>query len=100
MFRDLSLAQAVTPTLTMLAIAGLVVFGHSGLYGEFGLSALQDARHQERLMQAEKTQLAAEKARLENLVQRLNPSHLDLELLDERARAVLGYSRDDEIIIQ
>ena len=100
MFRDMRITQAVIPALTMLAIGGIVAFGHSGLYGDYGLSALQDARHQEHVMQDEKTALIAERARIENLVGRLGAEGLDLDLLDERARQVLGYSRDDEIIIR
>ncbi|MEM9044374.1 MAG: septum formation initiator family protein [Pseudomonadota bacterium] len=100
MLRDLSITQIIIPALTMLAISGVVAFGHSGLYGSYGLSALQDARHQERAMQAEKSDLVAERKRVRNLVERLGPKTLDLDLLDERVRRVLGQSRDDEIIIR
>ncbi|MEM8790830.1 MAG: septum formation initiator family protein [Pseudomonadota bacterium] len=100
MFREISIARTVIPIVTMLSLGGIVVFGHSGLYGAYGLSALQDARHQERVMQAEKAALAAERARMQNLVERLGDEKLDLDLLDERARRVLGYSRNDEIIIR
>ena len=37
---------------------------------------------------------------MENLTRRLSDSYLDLDLLDERARDVLGYVRADEIVIQ
>ena len=37
---------------------------------------------------------------LENKVRRLSDDFLDLDLLDERVRDVLGYARGDEIIIQ
>ncbi len=36
---------------------------------------------------------------LENKVRRLSDDFLDLDLLDERVRDVLGYARGDEIII-
>ena len=36
---------------------------------------------------------------MENLTRRLSDNYLDLELLDERARKVLGYIREDEVII-
>lgn len=37
---------------------------------------------------------------LENKVRRLSDDFLDLDLLDERIRDILGYARGDEIIIQ
>ena len=36
----------------------------------------------------------------ENLTQRLSDNYLDLDLLDERVREVLGFVRADEIVIQ
>ena len=41
-----------------------------------------------------------EHAVLLNRVRRLDESYLDLDLLDERARAVLGYVRQDELVIR
>ncbi len=36
---------------------------------------------------------------MENLTLRLSDSYLDLDLLDEQARDLLGYARSDEVII-
>jgi cell division protein FtsB len=36
---------------------------------------------------------------MENLTHRLSDTYLDLDLLDERARNVLGLVRADEIVI-
>ena len=44
--------------------------------------------------------LEAEVARMENLTRRLSDSYLDLDLLDEQAREVLGLIRADEIVIR
>jgi cell division protein FtsB len=44
--------------------------------------------------------LQANLAELENLTIRLSDGFLDLDLLDERARDVLGYVRYDEIVIR
>jgi cell division protein FtsB len=43
--------------------------------------------------------LSAERAELENLTKRLSANYLDLDLLDERARDVLGYVRPDEVVL-
>ena len=37
---------------------------------------------------------------MQNLTHRLSDEYLDLDLLDERAREVLGLIRSDEIIIE
>ena len=37
---------------------------------------------------------------MENKTARLSEDYLDLDLLDERVRAVLGYIRADEILIR
>jgi len=49
---------------------------------------------------AERDTLKAEEARLANLTHRLSDNYLDLDLLDERAREVLGTLRGDEIVIR
>lgn len=44
--------------------------------------------------------LSAEVAALSNKTQRLSDRFLDLDLLDERARSVLGYLRVDDLVIR
>jgi cell division protein FtsB len=44
--------------------------------------------------------LAAELAQIENRTRRLSDGSIDLDLLDEQARAVLGLMRPDEIAIR
>jgi cell division protein FtsB len=50
-------------------------------------------------LSAERERLAAEVAALENKTKRLSDTYLDLDLLDEQARDVLGLVRSDEIIL-
>jgi cell division protein FtsB len=44
--------------------------------------------------------LAIELAQIENRTRRLSDDFLDLDLLDERARDVLGMMRADEIVLR
>ena len=44
-------------------------------------------------------ELRAETERMEILTRRLSDDYLDLDLLDERARNVLGYKRPDELVL-
>jgi len=77
--------------------------------GYFGFAAVQgDLGVFKRLqLEAEIARLTNEKARLdrdvsmmENRVRRLSDSFLDLDLLDERARDVLGAMRADERLVR
>lgn len=54
------------------------------------------------IAKAEQTRdtLEAERGHMANLAHRLSDSYLDLDLLDERAREVLGTLRADEIVIR
>ncbi|WP_102227203.1 FtsB family cell division protein [Acidimangrovimonas sediminis] len=48
----------------------------------------------------ERDQLKTELASLKNKTHRLSDNYLDLDLLDEQARKVLGLMRADEIVIR
>jgi cell division protein FtsB len=96
----LNWGQITTPAIYISVIAILAVFGHSGLQGEHGLVALRQAEALERDLTAELALTRRERRALENLVDRIRDENLDLDLLDERARAVLGYVRQDELVIR
>ncbi len=51
-------------------------------------------------MQAELASVQAEREAMDNKVRRLSDRYLDLDLLDERARSVLGLVRREEIVIR
>ncbi|TVQ58733.1 MAG: septum formation initiator family protein [Rhodobacteraceae bacterium] len=78
-------------------LAGAVHFGWSAVQGEHGLFSRLQIEADARDVTADLEALRAERMRLENLTRRLSDGFLDLELLDERARAVLGHMREDEI---
>ena len=92
--------QILAPAFYIALIAILAVFAHSGLQGEHGLAARHRAETLERELTAELAATRAKRRTLENKVERLGTDYLDLELLDERARAVLGYVRVDEVVIR
>ncbi|HUF88118.1 MAG TPA: septum formation initiator family protein [Thermohalobaculum sp.] len=92
--------QIIAPAFYIVLIAVLAVFAHSALQGEHGLAAHHRAEALERELATELAATRAERRALENVVNRLGTDYLDLELLDERARAVLGYVRVDEVVIR
>ena len=92
--------QILTPVICLLLVGVFFVFAHSGLSGEHGLGALKEAEAQETELRLELERLQAERQALANRVARLDERHLDLDLLDERIRAVLGHAREDELVIR
>jgi cell division protein FtsB len=52
------------------------------------------------MLTEERDKLAAELAVLSNKTRRLSDEFLDIDLLDEQARDVLGLIRADEIVIR
>lgn len=75
-------------------------FTFAAVQGEYGLfNRIQIQADADRL-RAERDQLAAELAVMENRTYRLSDQYLDLDLLDERAREVLGLARVDELALR
>lgn len=93
-------SQILTPAVYIVLVGILMIFAHSGLSGDHGLGALRQAESLENELTAELALLRTERETLENRVKRLDERYLDLDLLDERARAVLGRTRPDEIVIR
>lgn len=76
-----------------------VYFTFAAVQGDYGLfQRLQIQAEKAELQDDLKTyQIAV--AELENKTRRLSDTFLDLDLLDEQARAILGMVRADEIVI-
>lgn len=92
--------QAALPVAYIALIGAIAAFLHSGIQGEHGLGAYREAQAEQWRLHAELEDLRREHAELGNLVHRLGNETLDLDLLDERARAVLGLVREDELIVR
>ena len=75
-------------------------FAIAAVQGEYGLFRRIAIEAESAALAKERAALTAEVARMENLTRRLSDDHLDLDLLDERARDVLGYLRYDELVIR
>ncbi len=83
-----------------LAATLAVYFTFAAVQGEHGVfRQVQIASEAEKLT-SERDLLLAELGELKNLTGRMSDSYLDLELLDEQVRDVLGYVRADEIVIR
>ena len=51
-------------------------------------------------LRLERDKLSADLGEMQNLTHRLSDDYLDLDLLDQQTRDVLGYMRADEIAIR
>jgi cell division protein FtsB len=95
---------------TILTVIGLYIFaaafigyfGVNAFTGNHGLRAQADLDQQLSAMQSELSHLKAERALWERRVALLRSDRLDPDMLDERARALLGFAdpRDLTLLIR
>ena len=86
----------VTISLTFLLS---IYFSYSALSGQYGLFNKFRYQAQEVALLKKLDQIKAVNSKLEQKVRRLSNDYLDLDLLDQQARKVLGLARSNEIII-
>ena len=92
------LLGSLAVTLVSLTLATYFIF--SAIQGDYGV--LRRAEYQseyESLIQNFK-QLQKSIGLLENKTLRLSDHYLDIDLLDQQARDILGFIRPDEVVIQ
>jgi cell division protein FtsB len=75
-------------------------FTFAAVQGDYGLFKRIEVNAEGAALKTELASLQAEVARMENLTARLSDNYLDLDLLDQQARDVLGLIRSDEIVIR
>ena len=88
--------------LYILAAAFVGYFAVNAFTGNHGLRAQQDLDQQLAEMQAELARIKAERAVWERRVALLRSDRIDPDMLDERARALIGYvdPRDLTLLLQ
>ncbi len=75
-------------------------FTFAAVQGGYGVFRRAEIQAEAQGFTRELAQLQAEVDRMENLTRRLSDSYLDLDLLDQQARTVLGMIRTDEMVIR
>ncbi|WP_299353026.1 septum formation initiator family protein [uncultured Shimia sp.] len=98
-------SQKSRPALGALLFFGVcsalgVIFTFAAVQGDYGVFRRVEIDADKVALQQELAVLQAEVTRMENLTQRLSDDYLDLDLLDQQARDVLGLIRSDEIVIR
>jgi cell division protein FtsB len=77
-----------------------VYFTFAAVQGDYGMFARVAIDAEAEGLRIERDKLAAELDKMQNLTHRLSDDYLDLDLLDQQTRDVLGYMRSDEIAIR
>jgi cell division protein FtsB len=90
------LGRFVLPAMT---IAFVSYFGYHCIHGDYGLRATEKFEQQRAVREKELADLVAKREHLEKEVALLSDGSLDKDMLDEKARYQLNYSRADEIVI-
>ena len=91
-----ALRQTIGPAIGA-AIVGY--FAYHAIQGDRGLIALSHLQNEIQQAEAVLAQVRGERTDLEQRASLLKRDHLDPDMLDERARAVLNYSHPDDVII-
>jgi cell division protein FtsB len=86
--------RALLTVLGLYTFAALFIgyFAANAFTGNHGLRAQQDLEQQLTAMKADLMQLKAERAVWERQVSLLRADRIDPDMLDERARALIGYA--------
>lgn len=85
--------------LALACMLGLY-FTFAAVQGDYGMFARVAINAEGEALKTERDKLTAELAEMQNLTRRLSDDYLDLDLLDQQTRDVLGYMRVDEIAIR
>ena len=84
----------------LLAFTLGAYFTFAAVQGDYGVFRQVQIKAEADVLRQERDRLYDDLARMTNLTARLSDRFLDVDLLDERVRDVLGYVRADEIVIR
>jgi cell division protein FtsB len=93
----LSISATIFFVLTILLA---LYFAFAAVQGPSGILRRIQIEAETAELAAERDRLGAEVGQMQNLTRRMSDDYLDLDLLDERARKMLGYVRSDEVIMR
>ena len=95
----LSIPWVMLAVFAVTLMLGLY-FAFAAVQGDYGLFRRAEILSDAKKLEAELTMLQSEVDKMRNLTWRMSDEYLDLDLLDEKARDILGQIRSDEVIIQ
>ena len=95
----LSIPWVMLAVFAVALMLGLY-FTFAAVQGDYGLFRRAEILSDAKKLEVELTVLKNEVDKMSNLTLRMSDEYLDLDLLDEQARDILGQIRSDEVIIQ
>ncbi len=93
------LSIGATVYLVVISALGLY-FAFAAVQGPSGILRRIQIEAETAELKSQRDALRDEVEQIQNLTHRLSDDYLDIDLLDERAREVLGLLRSDEIILR
>lgn len=90
-------ARQIAPQVLFACTVGY--FAYHAVQGERGILAYMHLQQELEQAKAVQGELDAQRAELEHRVELLRPDHLDPDMLEERAREVLNFAREDEVVV-
>jgi cell division protein FtsB len=85
--------------MNTLSFGLFIYFAYHLVHGEKGYFAWRGLQQKVTVAEVQLEQKQGERIALENRVKRLRPESLDLDMLDERSRVVLGFARPREFVV-
>ena len=96
MLKNLKILEITTLAVCLIMSLYFVI---ASFNGEFGVSAKYDLLAREKVLANELDLINKETATIKNRIRRLSDRSLDLELLDQQARIILGMIGEEELIV-
>lgn len=82
-----------------LCVCGVLYFGWHAFNGRYGYRTLAERQIEAASLQAELAGLKARRAQLERRADLLTSGRISPDMLDARARAVLGYANPHDLVL-
>lgn len=83
----------------MIGFGAVAYFAYHTVEGDRGVLAWVRLKNEILEAELQLAKVATDRQALEHRVLLLRPDHLDPDMLEERARAMLNMGRDDEVVI-
>ena len=85
--------------LPVFCVSLIGYFVYHLVQGDRGLIALSHLKHDIAQLETDVSVAQAERSEIERRTKLLRPDSIDPDMLDERARAELGFSRPEEVVV-
>ena len=96
MFKSFKILEVTLLTVCLILCLYFII---ASFNGEFGISAKYHLLAKEKILANELNTMNKETKIIKNRIKRLSNTSLDLELLDQQARIILGMIGEEELIV-